>query len=243
MTTSNLQDASDRSGPVLGAALLAQIHELNRDYLDLLTAEYAVSGRAAQLQHLPISVAAGVAALAPGARALLAQTPYSLYSLGFEDEEFWCLACKVPAQAVEVRYAPTASGWLQGPFCEVALVHAWHVASSNPIAARLLYAMTDATAHRLAATPLSHLRRVASDHPGLLLPRWPTNPCFWPDLVRLSQLGDARRLTTVKLLGNQLISAELENAAPEQLGAGGRRHRAPASPRLRTQKARVELRR
>ena len=241
MSTPPSLDASESAGPVLGNSLLAQIHELNRDYLELLTAEYSVAGRAAQLQHLPVAVVAGLAALPVAAREALAQAPYTLYSLAFEDADFWPLACDVPAQSVEARYAPTASVWLQGPFCEVALLHAWHVATSNRLAARLLYAMTDVTARRLAATPISHLRRVAADHPGLLLPRWPTNPCFWPDLVRFAQVADPRRLMTTKLLGSQLIAAELATAEPELPSPNG--HRPPGSPRLRAQKARVEIRR
>jgi hypothetical protein len=45
------------------------------------------------------------------------------------------------------------------------------------------------------------------------MPRWPTNPGFWPDLARFAAAGDQQRLATAKLLGSQLIAAELQGSA------------------------------
>jgi hypothetical protein len=216
--------------PVLTADLLARIHELNLDYLDLLLAEQAVGDEGGQVQQLPVRVREGLAMLSPSARRALAAMPYTLYSLGFEDEGFWRFACDPAAllvpMSVRERYAPPRGPALHGSFCELALLYAWHVATSHRLASRVVYAMPEATARRLTATPLSLLKRIAANHPGLLMPRWPTNPGFWPDLVRFAATSDESRLATAKLLGNQLIAAELE------LAAGGTVH----SPRLRARK-------
>lgn len=219
--------------PVLSAALLARIHELNLDYVELLIAEHASAPSAAQLQYLSDKVRPALAALVSAARNRLASTPYTIYSLGFEDEGFWRAACEPLVEPIELRYARFSAAWLQGPFCEAALLHAWHVASSNRLAARVLYAMPEATALRLAATPLWQIRRIANDHPALLMPRWPTNPCFWSDLVRLAAAADEPRLATAKLLGSQLIAAELQSADGTGHPVG--------SPRLR-RKVRFEVR-
>ena len=78
------------SAPVLSAAVLAQIHELNLDYIDLLAAEHnAVDASDGQLQHLPCKLHATIAGLTPSTRMSLAALPYTLYSLGFEDEKLW----------------------------------------------------------------------------------------------------------------------------------------------------------
>ena len=74
----------------------------------------------------------------------------------------------------------------------------------------------DAVAECIADTPLWQLRRIAVDYAGLLMPRWPTNPCFWPDLVRFAAAVMPRRLATAQLLGSQLIAAELELARRTQ---------------------------
>jgi hypothetical protein len=222
--------------PVLSATMLAHIQQLNLDYLDLLAGERTAEGPL-QLQQLPSRLDQAIAALSVNGRRLLAALPYTLYSLGFEDTAFWRGACntaRMPSDNLPVaqRY-PAGTMCLQRAFCEVALLHAWHVAVSNRLAARVIYAMPDSVLAGVIATPLWRLRCIAVEHPTLLSPRWPTNPGFWPDLVRFASIGDTRRLATVKLLGSQLIAAELDLAA-------GRSRHAPASPRLRAR--RLELR-
>jgi hypothetical protein len=159
-----------------------------------------------------------------------------LYSLGVEDENFWASICAnategTPSSVVH-RYARTHGASTQQAFCELAIFHAWHVAATNPMAARVIYAMPYTTAQRLAATPLWQITRIASSHAMLLMPRWPTNPAFWPDLIRFAASHDMRRLFPARLLGVQLIAAELEVACPLS------RPRTPviASPRLRARK-------
>lgn len=239
MSSTTQEDLPGATAPVLSATLLSRVHELNLDYLELLIAEHALAACADQLQHLPARLRTSIVALPQSARRLLAAVPFTLYSLGFEDEGFWRTVCHSAADAaadttIDQRYAPSGTRWPQGSFCEVALLHAWHVATSNRLAARVVYAMPDATALRLAATPLWQIKRVAADHAGLLVPRWPTNPAFWPDLVRFASANDVVRLATTKLLGNQLIAAQLE--------ASSAATRRISSPRLRARNLQLELR-
>ena len=78
------------SMPVLSAAVLARVHELNLDYIELLAAEHdSGSISEGQLQHLPCKLHAAIAGLSPPARSALAALPCTLYSLGFEDEKLW----------------------------------------------------------------------------------------------------------------------------------------------------------
>lgn len=207
------------SAPVLSAAVLARIHELNLDYIELLAAEHNVHNVMGdgQLQHLPCKLHPTIAALSPAARASLAALPYTLYSLGFEDEKLWRSLAEPAALAASLsmceRYAQPHSASLQGSWCEVALLFAWHVATSSPIAARLIYAMPESVAQRLIAAPPWYVKRLGVHHASLLMPRWPTNPGFWPDLVRFAAAGDNQRLATAKVLGSQLIAAELQGSA------------------------------
>jgi hypothetical protein len=230
------------TAPVLSAPLLSHVHQLNLDYVELLIAQRGAPHVGTQLQHLPVKLHALLAVLSPSARTLLAALPFTLYSLGFEDEGFWRVASEKTSASmqapVEQRYAPAESPCVQDEFCDVALLHAWHVAMSNRLASRVVYAMPDVTAARLAATPLWRIKRVAIDCPALLMPRWPTNPGFWPDLLRFAAANDVTRLATAKLLGSQLIAAELESAAPR----ASKSYHSIASPRLRARKLQFELR-
>jgi hypothetical protein len=209
MHSPSKDDLPGSVAPVLRQDLLARIHTLNEDYLQLLAAEHAVNTRAAQLQYFSPKLQQALAALSAVVTRDLARTPYTLYSLCFEDLRFWQAACEPVPALLDARYAPNGSSWLQGGFCEVALIYAWQAAGLYPLAARVVYSMGEAVRQLLAAAPLWQIKRIAADYPGLLMPRWPTNPSFWPDLLRFANERDSVRLATTRLLGTQLIAGEL----------------------------------
>jgi hypothetical protein len=225
--------------PVLTDALLHRVYELNLDYLHVLRAEQLEAQRAAQLQHFSPKLIEHIAMADQAALQRMARAPYTLYSLGFEDLKLWQAACAAREEMTS-RYCTNTSAWVQGPFYEVALLFAWHIASSSRLAARVLLAMSDSLTELFAKTSLSQVRRIAIDYPGLLMPRWPANPIFWPDLVRFAQADDRTRLDNVKLLGTQLIAAQLQAAEGQDqrlLNA----HRLQYAARVRGGKIRMKL--
>lgn len=211
--------------PVLNSTLLARVHELNADYLELLLLEPANPPHSSSVEALPQKVCDALACVAPAWREQIAACPFALYSLRFDDQQFWHTALddfgahsrpESAHESVESRYGAVSARPLSSAFCEMAAFFAWHTATTNPVAARVLFAMPDSLAERLLHTPLWQVRRIAMDYPGLLVPRWPTNPGFWPDLVQFAAACDTHRLETARLLGSQLIAAELESAtAPD----------------------------
>ena len=206
--------------PVLTAEMLARLHTLNLDYVELLITEHAYPNWSG-LQFLPDRVLTALTKISSEARQELATTSFTLYSLGFEDHDFWRSALRADRQPLDARYGVLSSAVVQSSFCELALVHAWHVAVTQPLAARLLYGMQTAIIERIARAQLWQLRRIAVDYPGLLMPRWPSNPCFWPDMIKFATLGDGRRLQMAQQLGHQLIAIELQageaaNSASQQ---------------------------
>lgn len=200
------------ASPVLPADVLGRIHDLNLDYLELLVAEYGNPQSGGR--QLPERVARGLVELSRQARQTLARVSFSLYSLGFEDPDFWRTALCGVEEPVTARYAPAGTAVRTG-FCELALLHAWHLAVTRPIAARIVYGIPSELGERMARVKFWQLKRLAVDHPALLTPRWPSNPCFWPDMVTFARTGDLRRLGTVQQLGRQLMAVELQaSAAP-----------------------------
>lgn len=223
--------------PVLSTALLARIHGLNRDYVELLLAEQRAAATNAAIETLPLKVLAALEGLGREALALLTATPFALWSLRFDDLHFWAevLRDSLPGtttvgervgtpleaqhsvrsdESFEARYGAPIAWPMRTGFCEVALFLAWHTAASNRVAARVLFAMPDSVAAMLVRVRLWRLMRIAIDFPGLLMPRWPNNPVFWPDLARFAAAGDQRRLATTQLLGTQLLASELDGTLP-----------------------------
>lgn len=204
--------------PVLSRALLDRTHELNRDYVELMLAERSLPSSGIGAEALSAKVLDALRDLGPVARTVLAACPFALYTLGFDDQRFWSTALS-SAEAhegdlsIEARYGAVSAAPMRGAFCETAMMLAWHTAQSQRLAARFLFGMPDATVLMFMQAPLWQIRRVALDYPGLLAPRWPRNPAFWPDLIRFAEADDSR-LEAARLLGNQLIAAELDGTLP-----------------------------
>jgi hypothetical protein len=199
------------STPILTTELLSQLYELNLDYLELLIAEHAAPATAG-LTFLPERQLDLLASSSVEARQALAASTFSLYSLGFEDHHFWRSALRIAQQPIDARYGVLSAAIIQSSFCELALLHAWHVAVMCPVAARILYGMPTPIVDRMSRVHLWQLKRIAADYPGLLMPRWPSNPCFWPDMLKFAMSGDLRRLDTIQQLGRQLIAVELQSS-------------------------------
>jgi hypothetical protein len=209
------------STPILTTELLNQLYQLNLDYLELLITERA-GPDAVGIRFLPERLLDSLASSSLEARQTLAASTFSLYSLGFEDQRFWLSALRIAEQPVDARYGVLSAAIVQSSFCELALLHAWHVAVMQPIAARMLYGMPTAIINRMARVQLWQLKRIATDYPGLLMPRWPSNPCFWPDMLKFAISGDLRRLDTIQQLGRQLIAVELQSSNAVRGAAGDR---------------------
>ncbi|AMN48206.1 hypothetical protein ACG33_14085 [Steroidobacter denitrificans] len=204
-------DSSENLAPVLTTALLARVHALNLDYLELLVADCRRTPCTGQAQRLPVRLHPWIRTLSRAACDGLATSPFALYSLRFDDEPFWEQVCRdakrtAVSMPVTQRYA-SVPGSAAHAFCEVALLHAWHVAAVNRLSTRIVYAMPEATAMRLAQLTIWQVKHLAAAHPDLLAPGWPAHPAFWRDLLRFAHLGDQMRLSAAKLLGTQLVAA------------------------------------
>ena len=63
MRRNDTEELPGATAPVLSAAVLARIHELNLDYIELLAAEHNAATDDGQLQHLPCKLHATIAGL------------------------------------------------------------------------------------------------------------------------------------------------------------------------------------
>jgi hypothetical protein len=143
-------------------------------------------------------------------RRELAECTFALYGLHLHDARFWS-AVRPHNIPEDYSARPTrCSADLQqrlGQFTLTALMHAWHVASSNAYAARLLLGMPQPVSDRMVTLPVTLIEKVARQSPGLLQARLAANRRFWPDLIACIDQGSKQQRFAAKLLGAQLTAA------------------------------------
>lgn len=179
--------------------------EINSQCLDLLCA-------LCQAGHAASPVAADMAPywqrLTPEARRRLAAAPYLLADAGFSDEARWRL---LQAGGVhdQQRNLPVSVFGIQGAaaLSRRVLVFGWHLARSQPSAARLLLGMTPACLSLIAALRLQDIDRIGELHPGWVRPRWESRPDIWRHMVHAALQGNPAALQQSNLRGIQLLGS------------------------------------
>jgi hypothetical protein len=195
------------SAPILPPAAVGVLAGLNRDYLDLL-----ITGRPDGVEPLETHVMQELRQAGPASLDSMAACSYALFAL---DPPFplKALDSGVPHvnDPVTERYGagPRAGGaWTA--FATTALFFAWHLSRNSPLSARVMLGFPVVAAEAMAALEPWQLRHLADQQPAPLRPRWSTNPCFWPDLIRSAAGQDALQLDLARLLGLQLLAADLQ---------------------------------
>jgi hypothetical protein len=188
------------------ASLLRQLYVLNRRFIDHLLEDFdddpSASSRITFLPQLRTL----------DARALheVCATPFTLYYLPFNDGAYWeKTAARCSANGGVA--SPRPVGERARHITKLTLFLAWHVACVDAASARLLFGMTSRTLHFLRGAQVAVLSDLALQAASLLQPRWPRNPFFWPDLLRAAG-HDSVRLQATRLLGAQLLAAEMQSA-------------------------------
>ncbi len=88
------------------------------------------------------------------------------------------------------------------------MTQAWHLARSEPAAARLLLGMSVANLGVIGGCTLSRLMRLAETRSEWLRPRWENRPKVWFDLLRAAGEGESGALERMRVRGLQLLAAE-----------------------------------
>ncbi|MBA3564184.1 MAG: hypothetical protein H0W33_09300 [Gammaproteobacteria bacterium] len=213
--------------PILSRRLLAEIFDLNLAFTHLLErgdVSMAVSG-------LGMTLVERIARLPRPALEDLCGCPFPLFGLRFDDLDFWHAVREArPSYKYAVRPAEVRANSepTQQAFALLALFYAWHLTSTNPIAARLCFGLPPAAARIFRSLPVSELLSVATHSPGLLHAQFDDNPSFWADLMEIVESGDRRRLCAARILGTQLLGAHCaERAGRIRRMAARRRHDRP----------------
>ncbi|MDE2293878.1 MAG: hypothetical protein KGL36_00320 [Gammaproteobacteria bacterium] len=181
-------DTWTRETPITGE-IGRTLRELNRGFLDL-------DGIAAP----------GLVALPAARKASIADCPYALFDLRFDEDAYWRTRLEI---AMPDRVAESPAGPPQVvAFVRLALIYAWHLATSANLQARLLFGMSARTARAFADETVVRLTQIADAEAVHLAPRWPRCSAFWDGLAEAAEAADRARLRRIQLYGLQLAVAK-----------------------------------
>ncbi len=206
---------SDTANHISGARLTGSwdtslqqhIAELNGRFLELLAHSAAAEGVGI---GTPI-----VVDLLPEWRQLsraglhrLAACPYLLLDAGFALPAHWreVLAGAVQDAADNGRGREHA---ISTDLVRRALVLAWHLARSNPLAARITLGMNAECTLLIAARSIHQLEALAELRPSWVRPRWENRLDVWRQLLQAATHDQPQRLRQLQLRGLQLMAGSL----------------------------------
>lgn len=148
----------------------------------------------------------GLVALPPAHKTSIAECPYALFDLRFEDDAYWRTRLDT---AVSYRVAESGAANPEVvAFVRLALIYAWHLATSANLQARLVLGMGARTATAFADTTVGRLTQIADAEAPNLAPRWPRCTAFWDGLVEAADGADRMRLRRIQLHGLQIAVAK-----------------------------------
>jgi uncharacterized protein with LGFP repeats len=185
---------------ILDADTLESLCEANIQFLDLV-AEHGDSGQA-EAYGFPREYVERLQQIGPEGRREIADCPYTLFNMRFEDAPFW--------RAVQRRApGPTAAS----PNADIATARsgaylAWYLSRSDDRTASLVLGMTLEAQRVWRGIALSRIDAAATAALPDLRARWVRQPSFWPTLLDSVGPANRKRAEAVRLLGLQLIAAE-----------------------------------
>jgi hypothetical protein len=197
----------------LRAGTLDSLTELNELCLALLAGQAEIGGGPASALLQPL--AAEWRALDGAARHRAAACPYLLLDAGFADPARWRSA-RTPQQVADAsleRYVCYFSLPAAAEVARLVFIFAWHLARSQPAAARLLLGMPAPSAALIGRYTLRQVQALAEAHPEWLRPRWPTRVQVWRELLAAAASGDSPALERARLRGVTLLAAAARFAA------------------------------
>jgi hypothetical protein len=193
----------------LGAATLESVVEVNEQVLALLREQCRM---AAEQPSLIRDVSSLMLNLDARSLRHAAASAVLLVDAQFAEPRAWSEAI-VGAVNDRLPFTPAAFFTVDGTVAVMRLVvtHAWHLARSEPAAARLLLGLSAANVAVIGGCTLSRLTQLAETRTQWLRPRWESRPRVWCNLLRTAGLGDSRSVERLRVRAVQLLAADAQS--------------------------------
>lgn len=197
---------------------LANVHALNRHYLDAVRSPGGIG-----------LTVPGVRRLTPAQCARLAATPFLLFSFRERDAELWRSVLGDGPQLELVPAADPPSDKLR-ELCSAGLSFLWQLSRRNAYAARVVSGAPVSFCERLASSTLIDLLRRTAHRGDLLVPRYADQLAVWRQLLAggVSATRQIQAMSHQSALQRLLTVAELAQhaklpAAASRFPVSGRR--------------------
>lgn len=191
----------------LSAATLESLGEVNEQALALLRAQCQVTALQPSLLR---NVSGLLSNLDEASMRRAAASAVLLVDAGFAHGSLWSDAI-VGAVNDRDSAVPAPFFTVDGAVGVMRLVvtHAWHLARSEPSAARLLLGLSAQNVAVIGGCTLSRLAHLAETRTQWLRPRWESRPRIWTDLLRTAAEGENGALERLRVRGLQLLAADV----------------------------------
>lgn len=203
------------AGAWLRPGTLESLTELNELSLALLAEQALARGAAAS--PLLRQIAELWCGLDGAARRRAAACPYLLLDAGFADPVRWRVS---PAAQVADAGHGSYTAFFTVPaataVARLVFTYAWHLASSQVCAARLLLGMPASSAALIGRHTLRQIQALAESRLDWLKPRWPARVQVWRELLLAAAAGESPALERSRLRGLTLLAAEARLAPPHR---------------------------
>jgi hypothetical protein len=183
---------------------LNSVRGLNRRFLDLAGKGLLTAGLHRQVE--PLSAAQ---------RAAVANCPYALFDLRFDDDVHWSARLDTAGAWRIADEAKSCEDTID--FVRLALFYTWHLASSAPLTANLLLGMRPDTVQAFRRVCVDALPALASSETANLSARWSGCGAYWSALISAAARADAAALRRVQLSGFQLAAAAQLPSEPREV--------------------------
>jgi hypothetical protein len=190
----------------LGAATLESVLEVNEQVLALLRAQCQLGDNPPPLIRQVNDLLVN---LNPQSMRRAAASAVLLVDAGFADAGLWSAAI-IGAVNDRGPVEPVPFFTVDGSVALMRLVmtQAWHLARSQPAAAKLLLGLSTANLGVIGGCTLNRLTCLAETRTHWLRPRWENRPGIWCDLLRMAGNGESGAVEHMRVRGLQLLAAD-----------------------------------
>jgi hypothetical protein len=188
----------------VSAEMLDSVRELNHRFLDLVAIQPS-DWNSSRRVGLPVEVFGQVAPLSAAQKKAVADCPYALFDLRFNDAGHWQTRLRITGQWSVADEASVDENTRN--FVRLALFFAWHVASTATLAAQLLLGMNEVAAVAFRGATIDCLPALVATEAVHLTARWNNCPTYWRALAGAASRPNSVGLRRIQLYGLQLAAA------------------------------------